>query len=417
MLTFQPDPLLPAAGSYDARALAGNASLAETFNVDFIWRGAGVPGSQNFAIFDANFHVIESGSTINTVDIYHGDISPSVHSTSSQAYSTPALIFDGGTLQYSANTITNKNAKLDSPGGTVDTNGYEAAITGIISGPGALTKIGSGILALSGANTYTGITTISSGTLAIVGTGSIAASTGVVDNGNVDISATTAGASIKTLSGNGTVTLGAQTLTLTRAADSFSGVISGSGGLSIAGGTEILTGNNRYTGGTTINPDATLVLGNGGTGGGIAGNVVNHGSLVFRRSDAVEFSGNISGTGALFQAGSGSLNLTGTTTLGGGSFVQQGTLAVNGILNSQVNVAAGASLRGTGLITGPTSVFGTLAPGNSPGTLNTTATVTMNPGSVFQTDIDGTGSGNGAGNYSRLVISGADSQFIASGTH
>ena len=178
-----------------------------------------------------------------------------------------------------------------------------------------------------------------------------------------------------------------------------------------------MTGNNRYTGGTTINPDATLVLGNGGTGGGIAGNVVNHGSLVFRRSDAVEFSGNISGTGALFQAGSGSLNLTGTTTLGGGSFVQQGTLAVNGILNSQVNVAAGASLRGTGLITGPTSVFGTLAPGNSPGTLNTTATVTMNPGSVFQTDIDGKGSGNGSGNYSRLVISGADSQFIASGTH
>ena len=110
VMTFQPDALLSAVGSYDARALTGNASLAETFNVDFIWRGAGVPGSQNFAIFDANFHVIESGSTVNTVDIYHGDISPSVHSTSSQAYSTPALIFDGGTLQYSANTITHKNS-------------------------------------------------------------------------------------------------------------------------------------------------------------------------------------------------------------------------------------------------------------------------------------------------------------------
>ena len=47
------------------------------------------------------------------------------------------------------------------------------------------------------------------------GTGSIAASSIVTDNGTFDISATTAGASITTLSGSGIVTLGSQTLTLT----------------------------------------------------------------------------------------------------------------------------------------------------------------------------------------------------------
>ena len=56
--------------------------------------------------------------------------------------------------------------------------------------------------------------------------------------------------------------LGAQTLTLTNASDTFSGVISGQGGgLTIAGGTETLTGTNTYTGATTINSGATLALG------------------------------------------------------------------------------------------------------------------------------------------------------------
>jgi hypothetical protein len=61
-------------------------------------------------------------------------------------------------------------------------------------------------------------------------------------------------------------------------------------------------------------------------------------------------------------------------------------------------------------------VTGKLAPGNSPGTLYSTGTVTMTSGSTFEEDIDGTGTGTGAGNYSRLIISGSTSQFIAAGT-
>lgn len=73
-----------------------------------------------------------------------------------------------------------------------------------------------------------------------------------------------------------------------------------------------------------------------------------------------------------------------------------------------VIVSAAGELRGTGVIHAPTTVFGTLAPGNSPGTLTFTAPLVLAPGSVTQLDIDGTGTGAGAGNYSRIIVNGAD---------
>ena len=129
----------------------------------------------------------------------------------------------------------------------------------------ALTLAG-GTLTLTGDNLYTGVTTIS-GTLVLSGSGSIADSSDVVDDGTFDISATTSGASIVTLSGDGTVGLGTETLTLSDASTTFSGAIDGSGGLTLTAGTETLTGTNLYTGVTTIN-GGTLKL---SVAGSIAG--------------------------------------------------------------------------------------------------------------------------------------------------
>ena len=60
----------------------------------------------------------------------------------------------------------------------------------------------------------------------------------------------------------------------------YGGVISGTGSLTKSGtGTLTLTGDNTYTGGTTISA-GTLQIGNGGTTGSVAGNIVDNAALV-----------------------------------------------------------------------------------------------------------------------------------------
>ena len=159
------------------------------------------------------------------------------------------------------------------------------AFGSVISGTGSLVQLGSGTLVLTGNSTYTGGTTISAGTLQIGNGGTIGSITGnVTDNG--------------TLAFNRSDTV------------TFAGAITGTGSLAQLGsGTVTLTGNNTYFGVTTISA-GTLQIGNGGTSGSINGNVIDNGTLAFDRSDAVTFSGAISGTGSLVQLGAGTLVLT-----------------------------------------------------------------------------------------------------------
>lgn len=67
VLVIQPDPGLSTDGFFDAARLAASPQLPTLpntyFRVDFIWRGPGVPGSQDFEIHDASFAVINSGRT------------------------------------------------------------------------------------------------------------------------------------------------------------------------------------------------------------------------------------------------------------------------------------------------------------------------------------------------------------------
>ena len=90
---------------------------------------------------------------------------------------TTTLDFDGGTLRLDASfdPAAGRAVTLGSLGGTIDTNGNDSTFGQVISGSGTLTKAGTGTLTLTGANSYSGDTTISAGTLQI-GNGGITGS-------------------------------------------------------------------------------------------------------------------------------------------------------------------------------------------------------------------------------------------------
>ena len=142
-----------------------------------------------------------------------------------------------------------------------------------------MTKTTSGTLTLSGANTYTGITTISSGLLQISADGNLGAAPGSAVANSITLNGgTTANYGLRTtasftLNANRGITLGAsggqiqvaQNDTLT-----YGGIITGSGNfedgtsVTVGYGTLILSGANNYTGTTTI-AAGTLQLGASGS--------------------------------------------------------------------------------------------------------------------------------------------------------
>ncbi|MGO4836953.1 autotransporter-associated beta strand repeat-containing protein, partial [Rhizobiaceae sp. 2RAB30] len=184
-------------------------------------------------------------------------------------------IGNGGTTGSISGNITN-NAAL-----AFDRSG-ELTVAGIISGSGSVSQDGTGKTVLTGANSYSGGTTITSGTLQIGNGGTSGSITGAVANDGI--------------------------LVFNRSdALTFGGAISGAGSLRQDGsGKTILTGTSTHTGGTTIT-SGTLQIGNGGTSGSIVGSVTvdSGGELTINRSDIYVVASAISGGGTFTQASSG----------------------------------------------------------------------------------------------------------------
>jgi autotransporter-associated beta strand protein len=276
---------------------------------------------------------------------------------------------------------------------------------GIIGGSGALVIGNTGnanTVTLGGVNTYAGATTIDYGTLALAGAGAIAASSALIikDDAVFDISQTSAGATVSLLQSQsgavsgGQVELGGRNLTVNNNLNGseFSGVISGTGGVIKQGAdTLILSGANTYTGATTVRA-GTLQIGNGGTTGSITGNILNNANVTFNRSDAMTYSGVISGPGNLTKNGSGALSLSGTNTYTGTTAVEAGTLALTG--NGDISASKSVAVTGVLDISAITSGSATVNDLSGPGSVRLGSKdiiVNSVSGSEFSGLIDGAG--------------------------
>lgn len=109
---------------------------------------------------------------------------------------------------------------------------------------------------------------------------------------------------------------------------------------------------------------------------------------------STEFSGIIKGSGALTKTGDGRLILSGADLYAGMTTIEGGILSVNGSLAGAVTVEDGGTLGGTGTIHGLTMAGGTLAPGNSIGTLHVSGDVTIAPGTSYDVEVDALGNGD-----------------------
>ena len=231
--------------------------------------GAGVLNFQNTGSASSNSTYHLNGGTLTVPQIM------SSVTTGSRIFN-----FNGGTLKAATDAQTLmtatavSRANVRNGGAIVDTNGKSVTIAAALlhsniggdnATDGGLTKSGVGTLTLSGANTYTGDTTIGAGTLTLASTGSIANSATIIANGTFNVSAVTGFAigAAQTLKGSGTV-VGNTTINGTLAPGNSPGLLTFSNNLALGSSSTSQFEINGTTRGTTfdaVNVGGTLTYG------------------------------------------------------------------------------------------------------------------------------------------------------------
>ncbi|MDP1582741.1 MAG: autotransporter outer membrane beta-barrel domain-containing protein [Bradyrhizobium sp.] len=236
--------------------------------------------------------------------------------------------FDNGILKATASNATFINGfsgtelNLLAGGLTIDTSGFIVGTdaASAFTGTGGLTVTGGGVFNLLSNSSYSGETSIQAGsTLSLQGAGAIADSGRVIADGTFDISGVTAaGSNIQSLAGSGTLTLGTKDLTITNANDTFSGIIGGTGGLTVVGGMQTLSGANNYTGATTVNGGTLRAGAAGAFSAASAYSVLAGGTLDLNDFDQTLASLDNAGTVSLGGAPGTVLTITGNYVGSGG---------------------------------------------------------------------------------------------------
>ncbi len=395
-------------------------------------------------------------------------------SSASNSFGSDSTVFTGATVGYAGVRLGIDNAlptnlSISGFSGTaaaftaLDLNGFDQTLNGLASGVGGISIInksasdsiltlnptanknttnhlilgggGLGVISvvkdgtftqtLSSANTYTGGTTLSQGTLTVGTGGTLGATTGTLSVNNTNSTgvgtnavlnlATAVDTTVGSLSGTiATPTSGTNTATINNggagrdftvnqtAAGSYDGVIAGAGSFtlgSLSTNTLTLTGPNTYTGKTTVSAGTLSLSGTGSladTGAveltsltsvfsiaginasetiatldGVAGSSVVLGAKTLEIGNGpATYSGNITDAGlggSVTKSGNGVQTLSGNNTYSGSTNISGGTL----LLGSNTALPSGATLSLSG------GTLQTGAFGGSTGALSVTAASTI----------------------------------------
>ncbi len=241
-----------------------------------------------------------------------------ISSDSNLGATSGVLTLAGGTTLEAAGDfflLPNRTVSLSGGTSTIDSVGFDPTIAGQIIGPGMFSKTGTGMLSLQGANTYSGGTVVSQGTLQ---------GTTTSLQGHIDIAS------------------GATVIFNQSNRGSYGGTLTGSGFLQILGGGEVaISGESpSFVGPTTVSGNSTLLV-SGFLGA--SSTTIDSGSILTGTGTA----GPVSNAGTVIPGlnGAGTLTVTGDISFNSGTLLTQLTPTSTGLLNvtGTANLASGTS--------------------------------------------------------------------------
>lgn len=256
----------------------------------------------------------------------------------SAASNPGSITFGGGTLQYSSANTTDYSGRFSTAANqsiSIDTGGQNVTLaTALTSSGGTLTKKGSGTLTISAVSTYSGLTTISGGSLRVGVAGAVPGGTGkgnVIANGTLNLNGFSVG--LNGLSGTGLVDNAAASVVILAVgsndiSSTYSGTITNSSGaLSLVKtglGTFTLSGTNGYVGDSTVMGGSLYV--NNDRALGAAGTPLNLDGGTLRATNIFTFSRTVTNraAGGTIDVDSGSAMTLTQKLTGTGGFVKAG---------------------------------------------------------------------------------------------
>ena len=361
-----------AAGTYSWTGGGGNTSWSTTGN----WASGTAPtGSTNTLVFSGSL------GTTNTNTVSSLSLSNLTFASGASAFtlSGSSITLSSGTISSLSSNLQTVNLGIELVGSNLVTSAANRAIVlgGNIVGSGSLNKTGAGVLTLSGSNSYTGATNVTTGTLALGSNTALGSATAVTVSAELATGSFTNSVGAVTLT-SGSIT-GGGTLVgtgYTVRAGSVSAVLGGTGALTkTTVGTVTLSGSNTYTGLTTVsagtlaygtsnaiasgdvtvNAGGELALGNYSdtvglvtlNGGTASSAVISGGSGILTASSYSLVSGsvtaNLAGSGTLSKTSAQTVALTGSNSFTGDMTISQG------VLNIQNNNALGTTSGSTAI--------------------------------------------------------------------